>query len=393
MFKHSKGPLNMNGLYLSTSLHHLHDRKQSCISQQKDLNQNRSQSPIDMNEKISTKSRHSSSSYTSLSSYLKEFNLTNKDFFDLQQALKIIFHYVQSQIVCDHNKELVKQRLKTPYLHQQVNIDDQSSLPLYTDECFIRNGLLNHNYGPEIHDSRCQSINLCYSNHSKPSIHLQNSSSSCYTLSSASNSMQLTSSLNISLPLALLSNQKHLFSALTNNFTLGKDQNNETKSMIIRRNKVQAWERDNTLQRRTSIADFSIEQNVQLKASDHHQSTIVRTPSIIKDDNIVKTTEDVINKNSILLTGSDKEYEKILENKNIDDLFPMVKRLAPYIIICDAFHQTSNNNGLNGKLSINKNNEKSIQEINHRVKVSEKRTLTDVLDPQSIKVKRQSLLL
>ncbi|CAF1314372.1 unnamed protein product [Rotaria magnacalcarata] len=395
MIKDSKGVLNKNGLYFSTSLHHLHVRKQACISQQKDLNQNRSQSPIDTDEKISTKSRHasSSSSYTSLSSYLKEFNLTNKDFFDLQQALKIIFHYVQSQIVCDHNKESVKQRLKTPYLHQQVNIDDQSSLPLYTDEYFIRNGLLNHNYGPEIHDSRCQSINLCYSNHSKPSIHIQNSSSSCYALSSASNSMQLASSLNISLPLALLSNQKHLFSALTNNFTLGKDQNNETKSMIIRRNKVQAWERDNSLRRRTSIAYFSIEQDVQLKASDHHQSTIVQTPSIIIDDNIIKTTEDFINKNSILLRGDDKQYEKILENKNIDDLFPMVKRLAPYIIICDAFHQTSNNNGLNGKLSINKNNEKSIQEINHRMKVSEKRTLTDVLDSQSIKVKRQSLLL
>ncbi|CAF1120082.1 unnamed protein product [Rotaria sordida] len=391
----------MNNLYLSPSLHHIHHRKQPYLYKQKALNQNRSLSPIHIHQQISTKSTYSSS-YTSLNSYLKEFNLTNKDFFELRQALKTIFYYIQPKIICNH-KQLLKQRLTSPYLQQQLNTDDQSSLPLYTNEYFIRNGLLNHNDGPEIHDNHCQSINLCYSNHSKPIIHLQTYPSSCYSSSLSSNSMMLTSPVNISLPLELLSNQKYLFTALTSNFTLEKDNNNnnETKSMIIRRNKVQAWERENSLQQKTSLTYSSIQENNQFETSESHRNSIIQvndlnniesktvedlpiqTPSIIEDDKTMKTMEESIIKKDISLRICNKEKEKLLEDKNIDDLFPMVKILAPYIIIRNSFHRNSNNNRLNDISSINIDNQttkNSIQNVNRLIKVSEKRSLTDVLD-------------
>ncbi|CAF0876729.1 unnamed protein product [Rotaria sp. Silwood1] len=347
----------MNNLYLSPSLHHIHHRKQTYLYKQKALNQNRSVSPTYIHQQISTKSTYSSS-YTSLSSYLKEFNLTNKDFFELRQALKTIFHYIKPEIICNHN-HLLKQRLTSPYLQQQLNIDDQSSLPLYTNEYFIRNGLLNHNDGPEIHDNHCQSINLCYSNHSKPIIDLQTCPSSYYSSPSlSSKSMMLTSSVNISLPLELISNQKYLFTALTSNFTLDKHDNNETKSTIIRRNKVQAWERKNILQQKTSLTRSSMQLNDQFEKLKHHRSSIIQTNHLNNFD-----------------------------SKNVE---------APYIILHNSFHQSSNNNHLNDIQSMNihdQNNKKSIPDVNHLIKVSEKRSLTDVLDSTWITVKRQSLLL
>ena len=119
-------------------------------------------------------------------------NLSKKDFIELRQALKTIFDYTQSKIIYDHN-QLLKHRLTSPYLQPRLNNDDLSFLPLYTNEYFIRNGLLNHNDGPAIHDNRFQSINVSCSNHSKSAIRL-----------SSSSSMMLTSPMNISLPLALL---------------------------------------------------------------------------------------------------------------------------------------------------------------------------------------------
>ncbi|CAF2392897.1 unnamed protein product [Rotaria sp. Silwood2] len=399
----------MNNLYLSPSLHHIHHRKQPYLYKQKALNQNRSLSPIHIHQQISTKSIYSSS-YTSLNSYLKEFNLTNKDLFELRQALKTIFHYIQPKIICNH-KQLLKQRLTSPYLQQQLNSDDQSSLPLYTNEYFIRNGLLNHNDGPNIHDNHCQSINLCYSNHSKPRIHLQTCPSSCYSSPSlTSNSMMLTSSVNISLPLELLSNQKYLFTALTSNFTLEKHNNNETKSTIIRRNKVQAWERENSLQQKTSLTYSSTQQNDQFETSEYHRSSFIQanrlnnveslppiqTSAITEDDMTMKTTNESIIMKNTSLEISNKEKENLLDNKNFDDLFPMVKILAPYIIIRGSFYRNSNNNRLNDIFSINidnQNKKKSIQDVNQLIKVSEKRSLNDILEPTLITVKRQSLLL
>ena len=278
-----KRHLNMNDPFLSPS-------KQPHLTKQEVFNQNRSRS--------------------SCTSYLKEINLSEKDFIELRQALKTIFHYTQSKIIYDHN-QLLKHRLTSPYLQQQLNNDDLSFLPLYTNEYFIRNGLLNHNDGPAIHDNHFQSINLSYSNHSKSAIRL-----------SSSSSMMLTSPMNISLPLALLSNQRYLFTALTSNFTsekyrrsqsnmeLNMINDNETESIIVRRNKVQTWKRDNILQQRTSL---------------DHQSSIGRISSTSKDN-----TEESIGEISILLPTCNKEEgnEQPSEMKTTDELFPMVKVLG-----------------------------------------------------------------
>jgi hypothetical protein len=274
-----KPHLNMNEFFLSPSIHH---RKQPHLIQKVPFNQNRSISPI--------KSAYSSS-YT---------NLSEKDLHELRRALQTIFHYTQSEILCDH-----KHRLTSPYLHQRLHNDDQSSLPLYTNEYFIRNGLLNHNDGPTIHD-----------NHSKPVIHLR-------SYLSSSSSIILTSPMNISLPLTLLSNQKYLFPALTNNnFTLEKFRRsqsnmelsiNETESMIVRRNKVQTWKKE---QQRTSVQHAK-----QLDVSEYHQSSSVRTLSTSKDD---------IEENSSSLQTCNKEEGngKPSEMKTTEDLFPMVKLLG-----------------------------------------------------------------
>jgi hypothetical protein len=246
----------MNQLYLSPSLHHIRHRKQEGLNP----------------------SRYSSS-YTSLNSYLKEFHLSEKDFYELRQALRTIFHYTQTKTLINH-----KQRLTSPYLHQQQLDNDD---PLYTNEYFIRNGLLNHNDGPEISDK------FSYSNYSKSIIHLPQSSSS----------------VNISLPLALLSNQKYLFTALTSNFASDKCRYSQsdiikyddTESMIIRQKKVQAWERNNK----------SIGEDDQ-----YYRSSIIQTPSTSIDDTTIEDSRSL------------RTWNKGDEIKNIDHLFPMVKVLG-----------------------------------------------------------------
>lgn len=265
---------------------------------------------------------------------LKEYNLTEKDFHELQEALKTIFYYTQSKLLHDD-----KRRLTSPYLQQPLSDDDQSSLPLYTNEYFIRNGLLNHNDGPEIHVNHCQSMNLCYS---KPTNPLQNCSSSCY---SSSNSIKLTSSVNISLPLTLLSNRNHLFTALTSNFTLEKMRRsqsnielslskyrekshpNETKSMMIRRKKVQAWERENYLQQPTFARYCPTDEEDQLERLKYHHSSIIQIPSITQDEKLME--KSIIEKNTSLKTVDKRE---LLKKKNNDDLFPMIKILGRKLI-------------------------------------------------------------
>jgi len=321
--RRSKRHLNMNELFLSPSFHH---EKQARLFKQEALNQNRSLSPINMHQQFQTKNIYSSS-YTSLNSYLKEFHLSEKDFFELRQALKTIFDYLQSKIISD-DKQLLQQRLTSPYLQQQQL---NKALPLYTNEYFIRNGLLNHNDGPEMNDNTFQSKNLCYSYHCK----------SC--------SPSLSSSVNISLPLTLLSNQKYLLNALTSNFTTekstrsqssmelnlfkyyGKDNNeSETESIMIRRNKVQTWERENILQQKMSRAYSSIQQNDQIETSEYYRSSIVRTPSTNKDETTINMIEESIaeNSSSSRIYNKKEGNDKLLKTKNIDDLFPMVKILG-----------------------------------------------------------------
>jgi hypothetical protein len=292
--RRSKRHLNMNEFISSPSFHHIHDRKQPRLCQQEELNQ-----------KLNTKCKHSLS-YTSLNSYLKEFNLSEKDYVELRQALKRIFYYLQPKID--------KQRLMSPYLQQQLIDDDQSSLPLYTNEYFIRNGLLNHNDGPDIFSST----------YSKPIFRFE------------------SSSMNISLPLELLSNQRYLLTALTSNFAAEKPKrsqssmglkyhsDNETGSMIIRRKKVQTWERENILQQKMSIAHSSIEQDDQIEASEYHRGSFVRTPSIDNDEKIT----DESNSSSLRTFDQEKGNDKLLKMKNTDDLFPLVKKLGRKSVIC-----------------------------------------------------------
>lgn len=245
------------------------------------------------NQQLKTKSIYSSS-YTSLNSYLKEFNLSEKDFFELQCALKTIFHYLKPKFISND-----KQRLTSPYLQERINNNNRLLFPLYTNEYFIRNGLLNHNDGPEIYDHPFQSKYI-----------------------------KSSSSENILSPLVLLSNQKYLFNALTSNFLSEKSRHSntefkyhkkcegediETKSMINRRNKVKTWERENILQQRMSITYSSIQQS-------ETSSSIIQTLSTNKDK---KISEKSFVENNISLRTYNKE-----EGKNIDDLFPMVKVLG-----------------------------------------------------------------
>lgn len=322
VIQRSKRHSNMNELFLSPLFHH---GKQARLCKEEAFNQN--------SQRLQTKSIYSSS-YTSLNFYLKEFNLSKKDFFELRQALKTIFYYLKPKIICNH-----KQRLTSPYLQHQLNNDDQSLLPLYTNEYFIRNGLLNHNDGPEIYYNNLQSKNLCYSHHCKPIIHFESLPPSP------------SSSVNISLPLELLSNQKYLFTALTSNFAsvksrrscsnmelnmfkyYGKDHESEseTKSIMIRRNKVQTWERENILQQKGSITYSSIQQNDQIEASEYHRSSIVQTSSANTDEMTVKISEESIAENSstsLRMYNKEEENDKALTIKNTDDLFPMVKILG-----------------------------------------------------------------
>ena len=87
-------------------------------------------------------------------------------------------------------------------------------------------------------------------------------------------------------------------------------KDNETESIIVRRNKVQTWKRDNILQQRTSL---------------NHQSSIGRTSSTSKDN-----TVESIGEISILLPTCHKEEgnDKPSEMKTTDELFPMVKVLG-----------------------------------------------------------------
>jgi hypothetical protein len=303
-----KRHLNINELFLSPSFH----PKQPRLFKQEGSNQNRSLSPL--HQRLPTKRKYSSS-YTSL----KEFNLSEKDFLELRKALQTIFHYFQPKIIYDN-----QQRLTSPYLQQRLN-----SIPLYTNEYFIRNGLLNHNDGPEIYDNIIQSRNLSDANYSS---HLKSCSPSFLS----------------SVPLALLSNQKYLLTALTSNFASeksrysrssmdlnmfkyqGNGDDNETKSMMIRRNKVRTWERENILQTKMSVTSCSIQQDDEINALKYHRSSIVRTPSTSEDEKTVKMNEESMgeNRTSIRTCNEEEENGKLLEIKNTDDLFPMVKILG-----------------------------------------------------------------
>ncbi|CAF0813879.1 unnamed protein product [Adineta steineri] len=340
-----KRHLNTNEfLSSSPSIHHIRHRKQRHLNKQEILYKNTSVSPVHLHQQI----------YTSSNSYLKEFNLSEKDFSDLRKALQTIFYCIQPDIINDH-----KQRLTSPYLQQ----NNQSFLPLYTNEDFIRNGLLNHNDGPQIYDNYFQSRNLSYSK--------------------SSSSTMLTSPMNISLPLALLSNQQHLFTALTSNFISDKSrrsqsnmelnmrkENNhdETESIVIRRNKVQTWKKNNILQQSYS----SVQENKQLDISEYHRSSIVRTTSsVIKDDETMKNI------------NSQRSEIKIN-----DDLFPMIKILAPYIIIRDISYLNSN-----PLLSKNINSNENKQSVNHLRIGSEKRSSNDILLPTFSTAKRRSIVI
>ncbi|CAF0777102.1 unnamed protein product [Adineta ricciae] len=335
-----------NELFLSPVIHH---RKQRNLLEQEAFNQN--QFLLSKYQRKQTHSLSSSSSYTSLDSYLKDFHLSREDFLQLRKALHTVFQYLR------HN-HLLEHRLTSPYLQNS----EQSSFPLYTNEHFIRNGLLNHNDRPE-------------SRHT----HFQSDSS----LSSVA-----ISPVNLTLPLTLLSNRQYLFNALTTNFisdTSRRSQSiltfhpkdNERESIVLRRNKVHVWKRDNLFEQSSSI----VEEKRQVDGlEDHRTSSTSQTTS---QETCSHNVEEEKNKNlaGMMIT---------------DDLFPMIKTLAPYIVIQDT----------NAKLFATKNittrtNEKRNQPVNHRLTEKKKqsvcrseglRTKLFSLNDQSREKKRNYLL-
>lgn len=294
---------HINELFSSSSFHQIHHGKQPRLCKQEISHKK--------HQRLKRKTIHSSSlSYTSLNSYLKEFNLTEKDFIELQQAFQTIFYYLKPKLIYND------QRLISPYLQQRIDNNNQLLFPLYTNEYFIRNGLLNHNDGPN--------------SQSKPIIHLKSSSS-----------------MTILSPLILLSNQNNFSNAMTNNFVSEKSrqsnmvfkyyekddsEENETKSMIIRRNKVKTWERENILQQKMFVTYSSIHDD---ETSDYHRSSIIRIPLINQNKKI--SEKSFVKNNTSLQTNNKEEEEeenrKSWKIKNNDHLFPMIKTLGMKTIL------------------------------------------------------------
>lgn len=187
-------------IFLSPSLHHVRYREKTFPLENKSISPCRT------------------SSYTSLNSFLKERHLSLDDYLQLRKALRTLLDFASNSSI--NENERVQQRLTSPYLQSRSNNHDQSSLPLYTDEHFIRNGLLNHNEGPDI-DEQCVSTFFGSS------------------------------------PLPLRSTKNHFLSAMTSNFTNDRTTNassfaDETDSIFVRRQKVQSWQQENRFQRSKS---------------------------------------------------------------------------------------------------------------------------------------------
>ena len=289
-----KRRLNMNDLLLSPSFHHARDPKQSRAIEIEATNQNRSSSPLHVHQRRVSK-RKRSSSYTSLDLSSKELGLCEKDFDELRQALRILFCYTNNEMRLDD-----QQRLSSPYLRR---VSDPRSHPLYTDEYFIRNGLLNHNDGPEIRDTSVQPVG---------------------------------SSVNTAAPLAVLPNETYLFTAMTSNFASEAsrrsslamdlpemhDQKNqgdedlESESKVIRRHKVHAWERENILQQTKSMTHLSVSPRDSLEASMPGQ-----TPSASSDSQTNANADDLPRTYS-------SEVQRSSSLRNTDRLFPMIRKLG-----------------------------------------------------------------
>jgi hypothetical protein len=109
---------------------------------------------------------------------------------------------------------------------------------------------------------------------------------------------------------------------------------NETESMIVRRNKVQTWKKENILQQRTSVQYAK-----QLDISEYHQSSSVQTLSTSKDD-----IEE--NSSSIHTCNKEEGNEKPSEMKTNEDLFPMVKVLGRKSISRTCFFPEKINSSL-----------------------------------------------
>lgn len=237
-------------IFLSPSLHHVRYRENSFPLANKSISPCRT------------------SSYTSLNSFLKERHLSLDDYLQLRKALRTLLDFASNSST--NEDERVQQRLTSPYLQSRSNNHDQSSLPLYTDEHFIRNGLLNHNEGPDV-DEQCAS-----------------------TLFSSS-------------PLRLRSTNNHFLSAMTSNFTNDQLTNatsfrDETDSIFLRRKKVQSWERENRFQRPKSIECLTTS---RLNTTEFHfQLTEKQVECRVQQETISRT------------------------NGSLDQIFPMMKVLG-----------------------------------------------------------------
>lgn len=216
----------------------------SIAQAQKNFNENNLSSDLD-NLNRNFFSRTADDSSKSLQNYLKEMNLNEDDLSQLKQSLLTILEClkIRRQQATDY---YFNQRLANPYLQSRSNNRNRSSPPLYTDEYFIRNGLLNHNDGPEIIDDQFEQLFSYYHEYCRtPAQSLSNSSNPSLTLTLSKNKLE-TLALSANLNDLFNKNETRLNPLKTSR---SNNQHNEyfqeTDSMIVRRDKVLLWERKN----------------------------------------------------------------------------------------------------------------------------------------------------
>lgn len=306
-----------NRIYLSPSLHHVRYRQNFFALENHSICASKSSSsprPDRNSQRKFSNTNHYSSSCSSLNSYLRDHHLSLNDYLELREALRTL---LTSSNTTENRKDLCdlhhqRRRLMSPYLQSRSNNHDQSSLPLYTDEHFIRNGLLNHNEGPDVRD-------------------------------------QTSTTVRSSSLLHLHSGRQHLFTAMTSNFTndnsqclpstnassfigdVGKNpQGDETNSMWIRREKVKAWERENLFLRSESIECPMIKQPERLETTEFHLDLTHQHRLQLSHDPAVHTSHQSVLEGKTETEGVCHEERKLIScsNGTTDPIFPMVKVLG-----------------------------------------------------------------
>ncbi|CAF1114092.1 unnamed protein product [Didymodactylos carnosus] len=309
-------------------------------------------------------------SVTSLGIYLNQLNLSMQDVIELKHALATIVQIIilqqqqqqQTLVAINENQKMnstLKRRLTSPYLNQEkIDNDSDECLPIYTDDFYIRNGLLNHNNGPEIHDSIYSIVNPLYnSNYLKPIIHRRHKSlMSCQEQaeeSTSATSLELTNNNRDNVSTLLTSNfynqhQSEMQRSLTYQLSTlidehNKDLNNDidNESTIQRTNKVKRWERKmpqymkNRKYHTYTVIKKRQENvsNIETSLVSVHQNsnnTLITIESSLPS--ISQKETEIVETNNYFKSSNTRKSQV---NKLFDNLFPMVRALAPLIIVRD----------------------------------------------------------